>query len=118
MAELEVKRLKLEATSDRDRESNRLIAEERQTAARERMMEKEHQRQREQEEHNECMLRMQIELARAQASSRLAPTYNLPLAFPGTDATDGTQNFGISHNNYGQMGGQDVGSMGNFDHHA
>jgi hypothetical protein len=77
MAELAVKRKKLDVVGHREREKERLVAEERKMAAQERILEKEHKRQREAEEHAERMIRLQIELARA-GGSGTAPDFRLP----------------------------------------
>jgi hypothetical protein len=105
MAELAVKRQKLEVVGNREIEKERLVAEERQLVAKERIMEKEHQRQREKEEHAERMLRMQIELARAAGPSRTGPNFasNAP-APPSLTFSD--DHSGLSYGNgYGLAGG-------------
>lgn len=105
MAELAVKRQKLEVVGNRELEKERLVAEERQLVAKERIMEKEHQRQREKEEHAERMLRMQIELARAAGPSRTGPNFasNAP-APPSLTFSD--DHSGLSYGNgYGGLNG-------------
>jgi len=69
MASLAVKKQKMEITGTWEHEKERIAAEERQTAAKERMQEKDHQRECEKEVNLLAKLRLEIELTRAQAGT-------------------------------------------------
>lgn len=110
MAELAVKRQKLEVNTDRDREKDKLVAEERQLVSRERMQEKEHQCQREAELHAECMVRMQIQLAQLRGGLQSGQVFGGASNFGG-----GGQgfDFGLGNMEFGNgFGGASAGNEG------